>query len=809
MAAIGDMRESLVKSRPRQAFEARRPGTSPVAVVEFAFDRARDDPRFESLPAVLEQFAGAFGGRAALALRPRPGEPPGVIAAYPPGAADPALLAQIGVLVREHPEVTVDGGCLRGPLASAAPRGGRWRRWDGKDRSAGTESVLVAVAQPATGRLPCALVLVGDSGLWTAETQATARTLVGLIAAQYRRASDIVELAEREEITRAVVEASPDAVVIADAARHIVMFNAAAERLLGRPRSEAIGQDLRSVLIPVRDHARFMASTELFLRTGEVGEFTGPMQLPVLIADGSELTVELTPLSVTAGDQTYFCCFLRDLGELDHASAALAASQARFQLLSELAPLGIARTDRGGVCTFVNELWCVLGGGSAGEFTGAPWTQVLHPDDAGKVAQEWARARAAGAELRTDCRLRPNGGPQLWVHAAVAALPEDDDQPAGFLVALTNVSARKRAEEASSRLLAAERAARRSLADQTERLNSLIAAAIPGVLVIDENDVIVQLNQVYADLLGLQEPLDQLIGAHVERLMGRLEQTFADPADFMARMIKYRVARRRVVGEQLACADGRVIECDYWPVFVNRLYRGDLWLLWDVSERAAPEEQSERRLGAELAFRRVAEQARLRLSDGNDRPRETDEFRTQFLAAVSDELRGPLSSIVSKIEAGAMPLELADTAIGDVVADAARVAAPAAAERDVALERLVLGGPPVHGDRLRLQQVVEALISNSVKFTGSGGRVTVTATYRDNEWQIDVADSGMGIPADELGQIFDPFFRASNARTAGVPGSGLGLAIVKAVTELHGGRVAVASTPGSGTTVSVYLPVPP
>src|ERR1039457_935995 len=775
MAAICDMRESLVKSRPRQAFEARRPGTSPVAVVEFAFDRARDDPRFESLPAVLEQFAGAFGGRATLALRPRPGEPPGVIAAYPPGAADPALLAQIGVLVREHPEVTVDGGCLRGPLASAAPRGGRWRRWDGKDRSAGTESVLVAVAQPATGRLPCALVLVGDSGLWTAETQATARTLVGLIAAQYRRASDIVELAEREEITRAVVEASPDAVVIADAARHIVMFNAAAERLLGRPRSQAIGQDLRSVLI----------------------------------ADGSELTVELTPLSVTAGDQTYFCCFLRDLGELDHANAALAASQARFQLLSELAPLGIARTDRGGVCTFVNEPWCVLGGGSAGEFTGAPWTQVLHPDDAGKVAQEWARARAAGAELRTDCRLRPNGGPQLWVHAAVAALPEDDDQPAGFLVALTNVSARKQTEEASRRLLAAERAARRSLADQTERLNSLIAAAIPAVLVIDENDVIVQLNQVYADLLGLQEPLDQLIGAHVERLMGRLEQTFADPAAFMARMIKYRVARRRVVGGQLACADGRVIECDYWPVFVNRLYRGDLWLLWDVSERAAPEEQSERRLEAELAFRRVAEQARLRLSDGNDRPRETDEFRPLFLAGVSDELRGPLSSIVSKIEAGAMPLELADTAIGDVVADAARAAAPAAAARGGALERLVLGAPPVHGDRLRLQQVVEALISNSVKFTGSGGRVTVTATYRDNDWQIDVADSGMGIPADELGQIFDPFFRASNARTAGVPGSGLGLAIVKAVTELHGGRVAVASTPGSGTTVSVYLPVPP
>src|ERR1039457_4506976 len=170
MAAICDMRESLVKSRPRQAFEARRPGTSPVAVVEFAFDRARDDPRFESLPAVLEQFAGAFGGRATLALRPRPGEPPGVIAPHPPGAADPALLAQIGVLVREHPEVTVDGGCLRGPLASAAPRGGGWRRWERKARAGGWRAVSWGAVPRLTSALPCALVLVGDSGLWTPET---------------------------------------------------------------------------------------------------------------------------------------------------------------------------------------------------------------------------------------------------------------------------------------------------------------------------------------------------------------------------------------------------------------------------------------------------------------------------------------------------------------------------------------------------------------------------------------------------------------------------------------------------------------
>ena len=552
--------------------------------MEFACDKAREGLRFESLPAVLEQFAAAFGGRAALALRPRPGEPPAVIAVYPPGAAGPALLAQIGALIGEHPEVTVAGGCLRGSLAPGRAGGEPGQRTAGRDSGPGAESALVAVTQPALGRPLSALVLIGDRASWTAETQATARTLVAVIAAQYRRASDTVELAEREEITRALVEASPDAVVIADATRRIVEFNAAAEELLRRPRADALGQDMRVVLLPERDRARFKAGTEHFLRTGDrvegdQGEFAGRMRLPVLRGDGSELTVELTPLPLEVGGARYFCCFLRDFSELERANAAFAASQARFQLLSELAPVGIARTGRGGVCSYVNERWCVLGGGSAGDFIGSPWTQVLHPDDAGKVAQEWAQARAAGAELRAECRLRPNGGPQLWAQAAVAALPEGDDQPAGFLVALTNVSSRKRAEQEGGRLLAAERAACNSLADQTARLNRLMAVAVPGVLFVDEDNVIVQLNQAYADLLGLPEPVDQLIGTPIGGLRGQIERSLADPADFLARMSECRLARQPVTGVRFGCSDGRTVEGDYWPVFASGQYLGGLWLL--------------------------------------------------------------------------------------------------------------------------------------------------------------------------------------------------------------------------------------
>ena len=163
--------------------------------------------------------------------------------------------------------------------------------------------------------------------------------------------------------------------------------------------------------------------------------------------------------------------------------------------------------------------------------------------------------------------------------------------------------------------------------------------------------------------------------------------------------------------------------------------------------------------------------------------------------------------LLSRIDAGVIPLELAPVEVRDVVADAVSAAGPGAAERGRRARERGTGRAAAAGRPARLQQVLDNLISNAVKFTSSGGRVRLTATYQDSEWRIDVTDSGIGIPPGELDQLFDRFFRASNARIAGVPGSGLGLSVVRAITELHGGRVAVTSTPGSGTTFSVHLPV--
>jgi PAS domain S-box-containing protein len=351
-----------------------------------------------------------------------------------------------------------------------------------------------------------------------------------------------------------------------------------------------------------------------------------------------------------------------------------------------------------------------------------------------------------------------------------------------------------------------------ALADQTERLNCVIAAAIPGVLITDEQDLITHVSESFGAMFGIADP-ERLVGTSVDLVLRRVRDVFADPEAFSQWAAGVSAARRPIAGKQMQCADGRTIEGDYWPVLVDARYRGDMWLAWDVSERT-----------------------------------ELEQRRNQFLAIVSHELRTPLTSIISfielirgeaegltpeglsfldviernadrlhrlvgdllmldRLEAGALPLDLTPVDVAELVTEAVESAAPGALKQGVTLEVETEAGPPVRGDFKRLMQVLDNLIANAVKFSHISGLVRVTATYRAGTWRIDVADSGIGIPEAEADRLFSRFVRASNARTAGLPGTGLGLAIVKILVEMHRGHVEVCSTLDRGSRFSVYLPV--
>lgn len=114
--------------------------------------------------------------------------------------------------------------------------------------------------------------------------------------------------------------------------------------------------------------------------------------------------------------------------------------------------------------------------------------------------------------------------------------------------------------------------------------------------------------------------------------------------------------------------------------------------------------------------------------------------------------------------------------------------------------------PGIQANPVQIRQMVEHLLDNAIKYTPSGGQITITGQVEQNQAILRVRDTGMGIPAMDLPYIFDKFYRAPNAN-ASAAGTGLGLAIVKSVVENHGGRVWVESTLGEGTISTVVLPL--
>ena len=122
--------------------------------------------------------------------------------------------------------------------------------------------------------------------------------------------------------------------------------------------------------------------------------------------------------------------------------------------------------------------------------------------------------------------------------------------------------------------------------------------------------------------------------------------------------------------------------------------------------------------------------------------------------------------------------------------------------------RLELSQPPepieVGADAVRLQQVLDNLLQNAIKYSPEGSRVRVTLSADEREAAISVADEGGGIPPEDLPLLFDPFFRSKSA--GGAPGTGLGLSVARQIVAAHGGRIDVQSQPGHGSTFTVILP---
>ena len=253
-----------------------------------------------------------------------------------------------------------------------------------------------------------------------------------------------------------------------------------------------------------------------------------------------------------------------------------------------------------------------------------------------------------------------------------------------------------------------------------------------------------------------------------------------------------------------------------------------------------------------LMVQRLVDETRQRtaqLADQNERLLELDRLKDEFVATASHELRTPLTSLSGYLEmsldpaegplsptreghlkivqrnanrlavlvdqllflarADSHPLEVdwRPVDLGEVLNEAAETARPAASAKNIAL--IVEAEPPQRAlaDRRQLLRIVDNLVTNAVKFTPEGGTVRLSAHGNGANATLEVTDTGVGIRASERQDVFNRFFRGTDAVEEAIPGSGLGLAISEVIAEAHGTTIQIESRPGTGSTFRLSLPL--
>jgi len=332
-------------------------------------------------------------------------------------------------------------------------------------------------------------------------------------------------------------------------------------------------------------------------------------------------------------------------------------------------------------------------------------------------------------------------------------------------------------------------------------------------------------NPEFRRLWGLGDAAVMGGGPHLTEILETMRGQFADPAAWtgFAQRITASAADREHASGRMERADDAVIQYATVPLPDGAIILGFL----DVTDTVRVE-QALRRSNAALEA--------------------ADRLKSEFIANVSYQLRTPLNAIMgfaeilqngyygtlthrqleyvsgvlesgqrllilindildlATIEAGFMALERTDVDVEKVVQSVAELTRDWAEKQELAIETRV---PPdvgtIRADERRIKQALFNLVSNAIKFTPSGGRITLSAERQGGEVRISVADTGIGIPARDQDRVFGRFERSHQDQRG--PGAGLGLSLVKSFVELHGGRVGMVSGPEQGTRIDCVLPV--
>jgi PAS domain S-box-containing protein len=612
----------------------------------------------------------------------------------------------------------------------------------------------------------------------------------------------IQELDQQREWFEVTLSSIGDAVITTDALGVVTFLNPIAEAATGWTLAEAVGMPLSKVFTIINEFTRQPVEHPVtkVLREGRTVGLANHTSL--VRRDGTLTAIEdsAAPIRDRTGKVTGTVMVFHDVTAQRNAEAALSASEVRFRTIFNQAAVGIAVTDLTGRFIQANQKFVQVFGYSMEELQQRTFLNLTHPSDL-PAAQDSLRRLVSqdSADLVLEKRCIRKDGATIWSLSTITLVKDLAGHPQHLIGIVEDITERKLAEEAQARLVSVI----------TSSDDAIISMTLDGVL------------------LSWNGGAERMYGYTADEMIGRTTRALI-PADRLGeepailerirrgeRIEHYETIRKRKDGEAL-----------------------------NVSIAVSPIEDSRGRLiGASKITRDITQSKRI-----EDELRETDRRKDEFLATLAHELRNPLAPIrqaaliseseaateaqkrwshgvisrqvqhmslllddlldISRITRGTLDLRLEDTELADILEAAVETARPII---DAKRHTFTIEAPDESvqfmADPLRLAQILSNLLTNAAKYTDPEGQIQLRVACDRQDICFVVKDSGIGIPAEALKNIFEMFSQVKSAQDRSEGGLGIGLSLTKGLVDLHGGTIEARSGgPGLGSEFIVHLP---
>lgn len=674
-------------------------------------------------------------------------------------------------------------------------------------------------------------------------------TIAGSVGQFLERKQTAITLLQSEQKLRLLADTIPQLAWMAQPDGYIFWYNRRWYEYTGTTAEQMEGWGWQTVHDP-RVLPSVLERWKASIASGEPFDMTFPLRR----ADGEfrSFLTRVNPLRDEEGRILYWFGTNTDIEEQQRAQEALAQSDQRFRELADAMPQIVWTARPDGRIDYINQRWT--------EFTGQPqsvgnegWAPILHSEEAQLAHQRWAASLASGDPFEMELRLLDRRDQSYrWHLIRSVAVRDESGKVSRWFGTSTDIHEQKRAAEAS-RYLAEASAELAAVVDYESTLQKVASLAVPYFA-----------DWAAVDLANEDGSLRRLAVAHqnpakvslVQQLMRDYPPDPASPVGALAVIRSGQPEHFSDIPDELlvkSARDERHLELirslglkSYIcvPLIAAGKTRGVLTFATAESGRRYGD--SELSLALDLARRAAVAIENTELYQAL---RDADRRKDEFLATLAHELRNPLAPIrnslqilklprvdaetaersremmerqvhhlvrlvddlldVSRVMRGKVDLRREQVELATIIARAVEMAQPVVEAQRHALSVTVSPESiPIHGDPVRLAQVVDNLLTNAAKYTHPNGRIWLTAEREGDLAVLRVKDNGIGIAAPMLTRIFELFVQVDHTSTKSQGGLGIGLTLVKNLVEMHNGTIEARSRGlDHGTEFIVRLPV--